>query len=85
MLRKGAIVPCKSESGEFISTIFIVPKPNGKYRPVINLKYLNEFIQYDHFKQETFSTVLDLLQKGDYMTSKMLISQCPSKKIHKNI
>ena len=69
LLRKGAIVPCESESGEFISTIFIVPKPNGKFRPVINLKYLNEFIQYDHFKQETFSTVLDLLQKGDYMTS----------------
>ena len=69
MLRKGAIVPCESESREFISTIFIVPKPNGKFRPVINLKYLNEFIQYDHFKQETFSTVLDLLQKGDYMTS----------------
>ena len=69
LLRKGAIVPCESESGEFISTIFIVPKPNGKFRPVINLKYLNEFIQYDHFKQKTFSTVLDLLQKGDYMTS----------------
>ena len=46
-----------------------MPKPNGKFQPVINLKYLNEFIQYDHFKQETFSTVLDLLQKGDYMTS----------------
>ena len=69
LLRKGAIVPCESESGEFISTIFIVPKPNGKFRPVINLIYLNEFIQYDHFKQETFSTVLDLLQKGDYMKS----------------
>ena len=69
LLRKGAIVPSESEPGEFISTLFIVPKANGKFRPVINLRYLNEYIHYDHFKQETFSMVLDLLQKGDFMTS----------------
>ena len=69
LLRKGAIVPCESEPGEFISTIFIVPKPNGKFRPVINLRYLNEFIHYEHFKQETFSVVLELLQENDFLTS----------------
>ena len=69
MLRKGAIVPCESESGEFISTIFIVTKSKGKFRPIINLKYLNEFIQYNHLKQKTFRTVVGLLQIGDYMTS----------------
>ena len=40
LLRIGAIVPSESEPDEFISTIFIVPKPNGKFRPVINLRYL---------------------------------------------
>lgn len=69
LLRKGAIVPSISEPGEFISTLFIVPKPNGKYRPVINLRHLNKFVHYDHFKQETFKVVLDLLQKNDYLTS----------------
>ena len=63
LLRKEVIVPCESEPGKFISTIFIVPKPNGKFRPVINLRYLNEFIHYEHFKQTTFSVVLGLLQK----------------------
>ena len=84
MLKKGAIVPCESEPGEFISTLFIVPKPNGKFRPVINLRYLNEFIHYDHFKQETFSMVLDLLQEGDFMTSVDLQDAYFSVPIHKD-
>lgn len=69
MISKGAIICSEPETGEFISTIFIVPKKNGKFRPVINLKYLNEFVHYDHFKQETFKIVLDLLQEGDFLTS----------------
>ena len=69
MLLKGAIVPSSYEEGEFISTLFIVPKPNGKYRPIITLKNLNNFVHYDHFKQETFKIVLDLIQKGDFFSS----------------
>ena len=69
LLKKGAIVPSFHEEGQFISTIFIVPKPNGKFRPVINLKYLNYFVTYEHFKQETFSVVLELIQKNDFFTS----------------
>ena len=55
LLRIGAIVPSESEPNEFISTIFIVPKPNGKFRPIINLRYLNEFIHYEHFKQQKYT------------------------------
>lgn len=69
LLKKGAIFPSFHEEGQFISTIFIVPKPNGKFRPVINLKYLNYFVTYEHFKQETFSVVLELIQKNDFFTS----------------
>ena len=69
LLSKGAIVPTHNEPEQFISTLFIVPKANGKFRPVINLKYLNEFVSYEHFKQETFSTVLDIVQKEDLFTS----------------
>ena len=86
LLRKGAIIPCKSEPGEFISTLFIVPKPNGKFRPVISLRYLNGFVHYDHFKQETFSMVLDLLQEGDLgLIFRMLIFPFPFIKMIKNI
>lgn len=69
LLQKGAIVPSKDEANQFISTIFIVPKPNGKFRPIINLRYLNQFVKYEHFKQETFKVVLDLVQEGDFFTS----------------
>ena len=69
LLSKGAIVPWESECGEFILTLFIVPKKNGKFRPVINLRYLNQFVHYDHFKQETFKVVLNLIQENDFFTS----------------
>ena len=69
MLLKGVIVPSSYEEGECIFTLFIVPKPNGKYRPIIYLKILNTFVHYDHFKQETFKIVLDLIQKGDFFKS----------------
>ena len=48
---KGAIVQSEWEQNQFISNIFIVPKPNGRFRPIINLKYLNNFVSYEHFKQ----------------------------------
>ena len=66
---KGAVVPTEFEPGEYISTIFIIPKKNGKYRPVINLRFLNHFVHYDHFKQETFKVVVDLIQENDFFTS----------------
>ena len=46
-----------------------MPKPNGKYRPIINLRYLNFFIKYKRFKQETFKLILDLIQEEDFFTS----------------
>jgi len=68
LLQKGAIVPSFHEENEFISNLFVVPKPNGKWRPILNLKYLNEFVVYNHFKLETFQLVLDLIQPDDFFT-----------------
>ena len=69
LLKKGAIVQSEWEQNQFISNIFIVPKPNGRFIPIINLKYLNYFVSYEHFKQETFKTVLELVQEKDYFTN----------------
>jgi hypothetical protein len=66
---KGAIVTSYHEKDEFISNIFIVPKPNGKFRPIIFIKKLNYFVLYEHLKQEHFKIVLDLIQRDDYFTS----------------
>ena len=55
--------------GEYISPIFIVPKKNGEYRMILNLKQLNEYIVYHHFKMETFESALKLVKKNCYFAS----------------
>ena len=69
LLKKGAIVEVESCANEFISNIFLVPKKTGDKRPVINLRYLNKFVSYFHFKMETIETVKSLIQEGDFLTS----------------
>ena len=69
LLNLGAIVHSEWEENQYVSNIFIVPKPNGRFRPIINLKFLNQFIHFEHFKQETFKTVLELIQLLDFFTS----------------
>ena len=63
------------DEDEFISNIFVRPKKNGKFRVIINLKHLNEFIEYNHFKMETFSAAIALVTKDCYFgfPKKMLI------------
>ena len=69
MLHEGAIKYSHHKDGEFLSNIFLVLKPNEEYRPILNLKKLNEFVHYDKFKQETFSFVLELVKPNDFFTS----------------
>ena len=82
LLSEGAIIACFHEPHELISNIFLVPKPNGKFRPVINLKKLNEFFVYEHFKQETFPFVLEVVQKNEFFTNLDLRSAYFSIPIH---
>lgn len=69
LLEKGAIVKSNHSDDQFISNIFVVQKKNGKYRPVLNLKRLNKFIKYFHFKQESLSSVLSGISKNNFFTS----------------
>ena len=67
MLQKGAISKVQSVQGQFLSNIFLVTKKDGGFRPVINLKALNKFVPYEHFKMEGLHFLRDILQQGDYM------------------
>ena len=69
MLQKGAIRRASSNPRQFISNVFIIPKRCGDLRPVINLKPLNEFVQYHHFKMEGLNTLLDLLSGSEIFTT----------------
>ena len=44
-----------------------MPKRDGNSRPVINLKELNVFLKYDHFKMEGIHLLRDLLQPQDWL------------------
>ena len=48
-------------------TLFLVAKKDGSYRPVVNLKLLNCFVQKDHFKMEGLVMIKDLFQSRDWM------------------
>ena len=70
LLTKDAVHYVQSSHSQvpgFVSTLFIVPKKGGGLRPVINLKPLNYFIPYEHFKMESIVMLKDLLTKGDFM------------------
>ena len=68
LLRKGAIENVHKFDDQFISTIFVVLKKDGTCRPVMNLKFLNEFVHYYHLKQDNLKFALDLIQPNDYLT-----------------
>ena len=50
MWEKGAIVECDLDPAWFVSNLCFVVKKDGGSRPVINLKLLNAYISYEHFK-----------------------------------
>ena len=63
-----AVVPVQ---GHYISSYFAVPKPRkvNAWRPILNLKFFNDFVKKYHFSMETLSTVRDWLQPGYYCIS----------------
>ena len=67
MIGKQASVVQPGQEG-FVSQIFLVPKKNSGYRPVVNLKALNKFVAEEHFKMEGFHMVKDLVKPGDWLT-----------------
>ena len=62
---KKAIVRA-SESG-FMSALFLVPKADKSWHPVLNLKPLNQFVVSPHFKMELARSVKNLVQPGDWL------------------
>ena len=69
LLAKGVIKKSQHEDGEFISNIFLRLKPNGTYRLILNLKHLNEFVEYHHFKMDSIHTAVQLMKQNCFMAS----------------
>ena len=69
LIEIGLVKEVYSHQKQFLSPIFLRPKKNGEYRMVLNLKKLNEYIPYEHFKMDTFEKALTLVTKGSYLAS----------------
>ena len=61
LLLKGVIKPVEHEELEFVSPIFCVPKNDERVRLILNLKKLNSFVAYHHFKIERIQHILSMI------------------------
>ncbi|XP_018373232.1 PREDICTED: uncharacterized protein LOC108767726 [Trachymyrmex cornetzi] len=69
LLRKGAIYPVQPLRDQFLSPFFLIDKPSGGRRFILNLKELNTHILPPHFKLEDWRTVVRLMLPNVEMAS----------------
>ena len=67
LLDKGVITKTTHDVDEFISTIFTRPKRDGSHRLILNLKKLNEYIVYHHFKMDSLHSAVQLMKPHCWM------------------
>ena len=53
----------------FYNRLFLFPKPNNKWTPILDLSQLNLYLDPSTFKMETLETIRLSLQKGEWVTS----------------
>ncbi|XP_077148150.1 uncharacterized protein LOC143808879 [Ranitomeya variabilis] len=63
LLSKGVLVevPFHQKGRGFYSPLFLIPKPDGSFRTIINLKRLNVFLENQTFKMESIRSTIKLL------------------------
>jgi len=84
LLQMGVIETCQPSDDEYISPVFMVQKSDGSFRKILNLKKLNEFVEYEHFKMENLQMACALITPGCYMTSVDLMKAYYSVAIRKS-
>ena len=68
-IAKSAVELAPLPSPGFYSHLFVVWKPSGSWRPVIDLSHLNCFVDVSPFQMETIQSVLLSVCQGDWMAS----------------
>ena len=70
LLNKNAVELVQNpQSLGFYNRLFLVPKPNNRWRPILDLSKLNKFLKTQTFKMETPETIRTSLQTGEWVTS----------------
>lgn len=69
LLDLGVIELTEPASDQVLSPVFVVPKPDGKFRLILNLKVLNTYLLYRHFKMENVNRARELVLEEYFMAS----------------
>ena len=70
LINKNAVEPVENQNSlGFYNWLFLVPKLNNRWRPVLDLSTLNTFLNTESFKIETPETIRTSLQGGEWVTS----------------
>ena len=71
LLDKQAIeeIDVRTDPLGFYSHYFLASKKTGGFRPILNLRGLNQHIRCDKFRMDTLQTILQALAPGDWMVS----------------
>ena len=67
--KKAVEVVQNPQSLGFYNRLFLVPKPNNRWRPILDLSKLNNYLKTQSFKMETPETIRTSLQTGEWVTS----------------
>ena len=67
LVEKGAVQPIKQLHAHITSPMFAVPKSGGGWRPIIDLRYLNSFLEPPHFKMEGLYMLPSIISLGWFM------------------
>ena len=66
LVNKNAVEPVANQNSlGFYNRLFLVPKPNNRWRPTLDLSTLNTFLNTELFKMETPQTIRTSLQIGE--------------------
>ena len=70
LIEKNAVELVENQNSlGFYNRLFLVPKPNNRWRPILDLSNLNTFLNTESFKMETPETIRTSLQAGECVTS----------------
>ena len=70
LINKNAVKPVENPNSlGFYNRLFLVPKPNNRWRLILDLSTLNTFLNTGSFKMETPETIRTSLQTGEWVTS----------------
>ena len=85
LLLKQAISSVSAIPGQYVSSYFAVPKPRStKWRPILNLKWLNKKVRQYKFRMETFTQIREWLQPGYFLIGMDLKDQFLAVPINEN-